>query len=57
MDDVMIKCPETGKAVRTGMVADKDGFEDSVLDESTLQCPHCAKTRTWNKSDARFAED
>ncbi|SFH06756.1 hypothetical protein SAMN04488020_106120 [Palleronia marisminoris] len=56
MDDVLIKCPVTGKPVKTGIVAEREGFEESVLEESTVPCPHCGQTHTWDKQDAWLAD-
>ena len=48
---VMIKCPQTGQAVQTGVALDDEAFETVKLDYS-FQCPACDRTHRWTKSDA-----
>ena len=58
MGKVMIKCPETGKAVPTGMAMDKASFDTAVLSNNTLgNCPACGKDHVWSKEDAFLEED
>lgn len=53
MASVMIKCPKTGKEVRTGIgVAQKEFFETA----SFIECPHCGERHTWEKKDAWIKE-
>lgn len=49
---VMIRCPETGKPLSTGLSMDAGSFESSTLENDSVECPHCGKTHTWSKEDA-----
>jgi len=58
MASVMIKCPNTGEAVSTGIAMDQAAFESSTLQENALGgCPACGGTHVWNKEDAFLADD
>jgi hypothetical protein len=52
MGDVMIKCPETGKAIRTGMSMDKGSFDSSTLTNNSVGCSECGGSHTWSKEDS-----
>ena len=53
----MIKCPNTGKAVPTGINMDQASFDSSDMRDNALGgCPACGGTHVWNKEDA-FLED
>lgn len=53
MPEVIIKCPETGKPVRTGMVMDEQSFNTASLKDNVLiRCPACGKDHCWSKEDA-----
>ena len=57
MANVMIKCPNTGKAVPTGINMDQASFDSSDMRDNALGgCPACGGTHVWNKEDA-FLED
>jgi hypothetical protein len=49
---VMIKCPNTGQMVPTGIAMDKEGFKTAELANNSFQCPACRQTHTWSKKDA-----
>ena len=51
MATVMIRCPETGKALPTDLVMTKSQFETSTLENNTVNCPHCGQNHTWSKDD------
>jgi hypothetical protein len=53
---VVITCPVTGKEADTGFVMDKVSFESSALSQNSFICPHCKKSRTWDKKDARLKD-
>lgn len=48
---VMIKCPQTGGAVETGVAMDEEAFATVTL-KYDLKCPACGSVHHWNKSDA-----
>ena len=52
--DVMIKCPSTGRGIRTGVeVAGMEAFDSSVgRTPTTSVCPHCLTTHIWTHRDA-----
>ena len=57
MANVMIKCPNTGKLVPTGIGSDAQSFESSEMKEMTLgNCPACGDDHVWNKEDAQLGE-
>ena len=47
---VMVCCPNTNKAISTGVVADIPAF--SQLEPHELRCPECAEVHTWSITDA-----
>jgi hypothetical protein len=57
MAKVMIKCPNTGKLVFTGVLNTKDMFERSTIKETRLsKCSACGKDHTWAKEQAVLQE-
>ncbi len=52
MARAMITCPNTGKAIYTGMSFDKGTFETSQLPSRSVLCPECGRAHTWNKQIA-----
>ena len=53
---LMIRCPNTGLEVSTGLNVAADSFA-SLLDKLvTSNCPLCGSDHTWLKCDARFVE-
>lgn len=54
---LMIRCPNTGQAVPTGIAfGDRMSFETNSLSNNALKCEACGQMHTWNKEDA-FLED
>jgi hypothetical protein len=50
--DVVFGCPETGKAVRTGVaLAQLDAFYGTPLDGGVVPCPHCGRNHAWARRD------
>jgi hypothetical protein len=57
MSLILIKCPETGRAVSTGIEIDRVTF-NALPDVSTeTKCSACAGTHTWRKGDAWLSDD
>jgi endogenous inhibitor of DNA gyrase (YacG/DUF329 family) len=57
MARIMIRCPETGKAVHTRLIADKKTWETSnIWQRERFLCPECKKQHTWSKEDAFLDE-
>lgn len=50
---VLIRCPNTGKPLATGIGMDPGSFASSTLLNNTVgPCPHCGQNHTWSKKDA-----
>jgi endogenous inhibitor of DNA gyrase (YacG/DUF329 family) len=55
---VMIRCPNTGRAVDTGVeTTSQEEFASEVLVGQSVACPHCGQTHTWSKPDAFLLVD
>lgn len=53
MAKVMIKCPETGKLVFTGVLADKAMLERIQIQKNKMaRCSACGKEHLWEKEQA-----
>ena len=53
MTRVMIKCPNTGKAVPTGKETNEATLERVVFFDNILfDCPACGENHTWDTRDA-----
>lgn len=49
---VMIRCPERGLPVFTGLTVTGQEFAVGSFNRMEVFCPHCHITHTWNKPDA-----
>jgi hypothetical protein len=47
MGSVMIKCPETGRPIATGIVADRETFQSMPVFFARVLCPICRKQHEW----------
>ena len=56
MARVMIKCPQTGDWVFTGIETDTETFERLPDASAQLQCPQCGLDHVWRKADAELIE-
>ena len=56
MGFVMIKCPETGHPIETGMVADRETFSSMPVFFARVLCPVCRKQHEWFAQNAWVAE-
>jgi hypothetical protein len=53
MTRVLIKCPQTGHSVFTGIDMSPEEFERAELPEQTIKaCAACGQKHVWSKSDA-----
>jgi hypothetical protein len=52
MGIVMIRCPETRRAISTGIQADRETFHATPVFFSRTFCPLCAKQHEWFAKDA-----
>jgi len=56
MGAVMIKCPQTGRAISTGMAADRDSFRATPVFFARAYCRHCRAHHEWFAQDAWVCE-
>ena len=52
---LLIKCPDTGKAVLTGLFMNTAAFLNLAIDNREVRCPHCGHIHVWSKKDAHLA--
>lgn len=52
MPEVLIRCPQTGKDVPTGLILDAEVFQNADLHDKEAHCPHCGRQHHWGKDDA-----
>jgi hypothetical protein len=52
MGAVMIKCPDTGMDIPTGMVADRESFRATPVFFARVLCPLCGSTHEWFAKEA-----
>lgn len=57
MPMLMIRCPNTGKPLPTGIAMPKRALASASLIDKFLTCPHCGKVHIWDKEDAFFEEE
>jgi hypothetical protein len=56
MGIVMVKCPKTGRAIPTGMEADRSSFQCVPVFFSRVYCPICQIHHEWFAKDAWVRE-
>jgi hypothetical protein len=49
---VMVRCPETGRAIPTGIKIDRESFQRRPVFYSRTHCPSCRIDHTWFAQDA-----
>lgn len=55
MKRVMIRCPETGRAVFTGIQLPQTNLHREHLPErKAVGCPHCGDLHDWTEDDMWF---
>lgn len=52
MGMVMIKCPQTGRAIPTGIRIDRERFRSSAVFFSRTRCPACETDHAWFAREA-----
>ena len=60
MDRIMIKCPIKGVAVPTGILMERDSFEDKsnvMMGITVGPCPGCGKNHPWDKMSSFLEGD
>jgi len=53
---VMIKCPETGRTIPTGIVADRASFHATPVFFARAYCPYCRAEHEWFAAQAWVCE-
>lgn len=56
MGAVMIKCPDTGRDIPTGLVADSESFRATPVFFSRVYCPICRTQHEWFAQQAWVCE-
>ena len=52
MSTIMIRCPETGSAISTGIECEDDDFKKLPFVITQTTCPSCGGEHSWSKTDA-----
>ena len=52
MGMVMVKCPQTGRAIPTGIQTDRESFRRSPVFFARTRCPICHANHTWFAREA-----
>jgi len=52
MGMVMIKCPQTGQAIATGIETDRESFAHSAVFFARTRCPLCRADHAWFAREA-----
>jgi hypothetical protein len=56
MGTVMIKCPDTGRSIPTGIVADPESFSATPVFFAKVYCPLCRTEHEWFAKEAWVCE-
>jgi hypothetical protein len=52
MGMVMVKCPQTGRAIPTGIKTDRESFRRSPVFFARTRCPICHTDHAWFAPEA-----
>lgn len=56
MGMIMVKCPQTGRAIPTGIKSDPEAFLRSVVFFGNTRCPICRANHNWFAREAWVEE-
>lgn len=56
MGMIMVKCPETGRAIPTGIKSDRETFLRSIVFFGNTRCPICQANHNWFAREAWVEE-
>ena len=56
MGAVMVKCPETGRDIPTGIVTDRKSFDATPVFFARVYCPICRTEHEWFAKEAWICE-
>ena len=52
MGAVMVRCPQTGREIATGIVADRESFRATPVFFGQVYCPICRTEHEWFAQEA-----
>ena len=52
MGMIMVKCPQTGRAIPTGITIDRESFQRSPVFFKRTHCPICDADHAWFAREA-----
>ena len=56
MGTVMVRCPQTGRDIATGIVADRESFSATPVFFARVYCPLCRTQHEWFAKEASVCE-
>src|SRR5262249_16144380 len=56
MGPVMVRCPETGRDIPTGLVTDRKSFDATPVFFARVYCPICRSEHEWFAKEAWVCE-
>ncbi|MHC4054775.1 hypothetical protein [Bradyrhizobium sp. 25ACV] len=56
MGMVMVECPQTGRAIPTGIKSDRETFLRSIVFFGNTRCPICEANHNWFAREAWVEE-
>jgi hypothetical protein len=56
MGVLVIKCPNTGRELSTGIQVDSSTFARMPNEVMETRCPHCRTKHSWRPRDAKFVD-
>jgi hypothetical protein len=56
MGAVMVRCPETGQDIPTGLVSDRESFRAMPVFFARVHCPICRTEHEWFAQEAWVCE-
>ena len=56
MGAVMVRCPQTGRDIPTGLVTDRESFASMPVFFARVNCPICRTEHEWFAKDAWVCE-
>ncbi|MBR0830980.1 hypothetical protein JQ596_36285 [Bradyrhizobium manausense] len=56
MGMIMVKCPQTGRAIPTGINSDRESFLRSIVFYGNTRCPICRSNHNWFAREAWVEE-
>ncbi len=57
MGMIVIRCPNTGREISTGLEADRRAFQGMPVFFSRTYCPICRTNHEWFAKDARIRDE